>query len=195
MTVCMHATGHCGLTSHARATSWEIYSEIYSGLLKKAWWFLFSYWLLLMWTTNNERGQLYIDCTMWNMNVSHSNHRPVLFLKWGDKIKKINLIYVSTHSLPSLPPLFCWQHCWFPDLEDSMTRSAGRWSPFAALTTSPTATWFYQPHTSRGRERGRVAVGHTGKEGWVGRGAGEETMRFGLVIKKKKEGWEDQKKR
>lgn len=31
-----------------------------------------------------------------------------------------------------------------------------------------------------------MAVGHTGKEGWVGRGAGEETMRFGLVKKKKK---------
>lgn len=48
-----------------------------------------------------------------------------------------------------------------------MTRSAGRWSPFAALITSPTATWYYQPRTSRGRERESVAVVHTGGEGRV----------------------------
>lgn len=67
----------------------------------------------------------------------------------------------------SLPLLFCSQCCLFPDLDDRMTRSAGRWSPFAALITSPTATWYYQPRTSRGRERESVAVVHTGGEGRV----------------------------
>lgn len=66
---------------------------------------------------------------------------------------KLILICVSTHSPYLSHRCFCWQQCWFPDLDDSMTRSAGRWSPFAALTTSPTATWLYQPHASRGRER------------------------------------------
>lgn len=80
----------------------------------------------------------------------------------------------------SLPPLFRWYCCWFPDLDDRMTRSAGRWSPFAALTTSPTATWYYQPHTSRGQERGGVAVVRTGAE--RGRRGWEKE-------KKKGEGW------
>lgn len=84
------------------------------------------------------------------------------------KIKSItvsggSLIPVRTHS-PYL------SHCCFvlfPDLDDRMTRSAGRWSPFAALITSPTATWYYQPRTSRGRERESVAVVHTGGEGRI----------------------------
>lgn len=64
-----------------------------------------------------------------------------------------------------------------------MTRSAGRWSPFAALTTSPTATWYYQPRTSRGRERGSVAVVRTGQ-------SGEERIGW-----EKKEGWRGWKRK
>lgn len=85
--------------------------------------------------------------------------------------------FVLTKPL-SLPPLFCWWCCWFPDLDDRMTRSAGRWSPFAALTTSPTATWFLQPHTSRGGERacgGKVARQGRQRRGeeWKKKGGGD----------------------
>lgn len=65
-----------------------------------------------------------------------------------------------------------------------MTRSAGRWSPFAALTTSPTATWSYQAHTDRGGERARGSRSHGGG----GRGeVGNE--------KRKEGGGEDEKHR
>lgn len=89
------------------------------------------------------------------------------FLYCGKEIVWFASIPVRAQPL-FLPPLFIVGNaCWFPDLDDSMTRSAGRWSPFAALTTSPTATWYYQTHTSRGRDRGGVAVVCTGgKWGW-----------------------------
>lgn len=47
-----------------------------------------------------------------------------------------------------------------PDLDDRMMRSAGRWSPLEARTTSPTATFNYPAVREEGRdvEKGRVGV-------------------------------------
>lgn len=102
-------------------------------------------------------------------------HNHPSFLKYENEIflmcvrseRSAKMSCPSLHTAPISPTAVV---VGFPDLDDSMTRSAGRWSPFAALTTSPTATWYYQPNTSRGRERVSVAVDRTGrrgkKEGW-----------------------------